>query len=169
MQLIQAGRAWALFWTTRNNAQGRSATLAASPERLAYEKIPLLTAPHNGGNVFDTDEEIEAYIATLPGGLDEFRQMIGSGRIANARQQRGRDYLQLLDAREAEARDRRQLEATERGTAATERAAAAAETSAREAAKQSAIATRAATIAIVACIVTAVLGVAGVVVTWLHK
>ncbi|OED09664.1 hypothetical protein [Burkholderia sp. A2] len=117
--------------------------------------------------MFDTDEEIEAYIAGLQGGLDEFRQMIGSGRIANIRQQRGRDYLQRLDARGAAEVERRQLDAAERGAEATERAAAAAETSAREAAKQSAIAARAATIAIIACIVTAILGVAGVLVTWL--
>lgn len=112
--------------------------------------------------MFATDAEIENYIAGLQGGLDEFRQLIGSGRIAGVRQERGREYLQRLDARHAEGL---QLQAL----AAAERAAIAAEVSAREAAKQSRVAGRSATIAIAACIITAIVGIASVVVAFLHR
>ncbi|MEX3581909.1 MAG: hypothetical protein VB137_03440 [Burkholderia sp.] len=110
--------------------------------------------------MFDTDEEIEAYIAGLPNGIDEFRQLIGSGRIAGVRQERGQNYLQRLDAREAANAERRLLEASER-------AATAAETSAREAARQSTLAARSARIAIITCVVTAIIGIVGAVVAWL--
>lgn len=106
--------------------------------------------------MFDTDDEIAAYIADLQGGIDEFRELIGSGRIAGVRRQRGQDYLQRLDARAAGEVERRQLEAPER-------AAAAAETSAGEAKRQSTLAARSARIAVISCIVTAIVGVASVV------
>lgn len=112
--------------------------------------------------MFDTDEEIEAYIAQLGGGVDEFRQLIGLGRINGVRQQRGRDYLQRRDEREAAEAARRQLEASERS-------AAAAEASALEAAAQSKLAKRSALIAIISCIVTVAIGIATIIATLLAK
>lgn len=73
-----------------------------------------------GRVVFDTDEEIEAYIAGLQGAIDEFRELIGSGRISGTRRERGRDYLLRFDARQAAYIERRKLDALERAATAAE-------------------------------------------------
>jgi hypothetical protein len=111
--------------------------------------------------MFDTDAEIEAYIAELPRGLDEFRELIGTGRIAGVRQERGRDYLRRRDARNNAEIERRHLQVAER-------AAAAAETSAHEAARQSKLAAVSAKIAVASCVVAAIVGIATIVVACLH-
>jgi hypothetical protein len=112
--------------------------------------------------MFDTDDEIEAYIATLPGGIEEFRRLIGMGQISGVRQARGQDYLRRLDARAAADLERRHLDAVERAATASEEAA-------HEAAKQSKLAARAAKIAVGSAVVTAIIGIATIVVSFLHR
>lgn len=61
-----------------------------------------------------TDDEIETYIASLAGGMDEFRELVTSGRLAGRRGERGKQYLDRLDAKEADDRAERQTSASER-------------------------------------------------------
>lgn len=79
---------------------------------------------------FESDAEIEEFIGTLARGLDDFRELIGSGRISGTRGTRGESYLQRLDARNAGDLSRRVTEAAERSAQAAETSAAEADRSA---------------------------------------
>ncbi|MEX3982137.1 hypothetical protein AB4Y45_24525 [Paraburkholderia sp. EG287A] len=74
---------------------------------------------------FDTDAEIEAWIAAN-GGIDALRTVVGNGQMQGRRAERAKAYLQRRDAREVADLARRNVDAVELS-------ASAAEDSAREA------------------------------------